>query len=100
MGRRAGTDAPVTGADTSRGGPVIQRIDELVESGADDAAGRLASEAGDREALEAARVELQRRVRRNSRDHAAVRGLRLVSAALDQLPRDEEYAFFNRHKGR
>lgn len=79
---------------------MIERIDELVESGADDAAGQLAREAGDRSTLEAARVELQRRVRRNSRDHAAVRGLRLVSAALRELPREEEYAFFNRHKGR
>lgn len=79
---------------------MIERIDELVASGADDAARQLAREVGDRSALEQARVELQRRVRRNSRDHAAVRGLRLVSAALQELPRDEEFAFFNVHKGR
>ncbi|MEM8904861.1 MAG: hypothetical protein AAGA17_07340 [Actinomycetota bacterium] len=79
---------------------MIQRIDELVASGADDAAAQLAREAGDRAELEAARVGLQRRVRRNSSDHAAVRGLRLVSAALDELPRDEEFTFFNLHKGR
>lgn len=79
---------------------MIQRIDELVESGGDGAASQLASEAADRSVLEAARVELQRRVRRNSRDHGAVRGLRLVSAALRELPRDEQFTFFNVHKGR
>ena len=79
---------------------MIERIDELVASGADDAARQLAREAGDRSVLEEARVELQRRVRRNSRDHDAVRGLRLVSAALQELPRDEEFTFFNVHKGR
>ena len=79
---------------------MIERIEELVEAGADDAAHQLASEAGDRSTLEAARIELQRRIRRDSRDHAAVRGLRLVSAALEELPHDEEFAFFNVHKGR
>ncbi len=79
---------------------MIRRIDELVESGVEGAAAQLANEAGDRATLEAARVELQRRVRRNSQDHGAVRGLRLVSAALELLPRDEEFTFFNVHKGR
>lgn len=77
---------------------MLERIDELIESGTSDAATQLAREAGDRAPLEAARVELQRRVRRNSGDHAAVRGLRLVSAALQELPRDEEFAYFNRHR--
>ena len=77
---------------------MVERIDELIESGDRDAAAQLAREAGGRAPLEAARVELQRRIRRNSRDHAAVRGLRLISDALRELPRDEEYTYFNRHR--
>lgn len=81
---------------------LVERIDELVSDGTDlDAAvRRVVGEAGDRVALEAARVELQRRVRRNSADHGAAKGLRLVSAALQQLPRPEVYGFFNRGRPR
>ena len=80
---------------------LVAHIDELVdEADADGAARRLADEAGDRASLEQARVVLQRRVRRNSSDHAAVRGLRLVSDALEGLPRQEVYGFFNRGRRR
>ncbi|MEM9033772.1 MAG: hypothetical protein AAGA99_06060 [Actinomycetota bacterium] len=86
----------------SAGPSLAERIDELVgeHAATDDAIRQLVSEAGDRESLEAARVELQRRVRRNSADHDAVKGLRLVSGALQQLPRDEVYGFFNRGRRR
>lgn len=80
---------------------LLARIDELVEDDDADAAARtLADEADGREGLEAARVQLQRRVRRNSSDHEAVKGLRLVSDALDQLPRAEVYGYFNRGRRR
>jgi hypothetical protein len=74
---------------------VIERIIELANGGdIATAAATLAREVGDRGDLEAARAGLQQRIRRTA-DPAALKGLRIVSEALDVVPRTAEWGFFN-----
>ncbi len=76
---------------------LVERIEAWARQGADadEVAAVLAQEAGSRPPLERARRQLQARVRRDTDDQVALKGIRMVSRALALVPRDARYTRFN-----